>query len=152
SFSALAAISIQIVAAVSALASVCMASFRFSPRQALGVTAIASLLISPYAYDYDLPIVGIGLAMLLPDFIRLASERERLAIYGLSFAAASWGLAQATIWSNVGAGNVMPPSMAGLALIAILGLTWRILSRDAVASEGTPLAADAGATARAATC
>ncbi|MGO9475192.1 MAG: glycosyltransferase family 87 protein [Rhodomicrobium sp.] len=149
-FSALAAISIQIAVALFALALVCIASFRFSPRQALGVTAIASLLISPYAYDYDLPIVGIGLAMLLPDFIRLASERERLAMYGLSFVASSWGLAQATIWSDAAAGDVMPLSMAGLALVAIAGLTWRILSRDAKASEAMPLAA--GATAKAAAC
>jgi len=151
-FSALAAISVQIVAAVFALALVCVASFRFSPRQALGVTATASLLVSPYAYDYDLPIVGIGLAMLLPDFIRLGSERERMAIYGLSFVAAGWGLAQATIWPDVGAGDVMPLSMAGPALLAINGLTWRILARDARAPEGALLAAGAGSTAKCAAC
>jgi hypothetical protein len=118
----------QALVAVLALALVCLASFRFSSRQALGLTAVASLLISPYAYDYDLPIAGIGFALLLPDLIRLGSERERMILYILGFVTAGWGLAQAP-WSDVEIRDKMTFSMAGLTLVAMLVLVWRILLR-----------------------
>ena len=38
-------------------------------------------MISPYAYDYDLPVFGVGLAMLLPDLARFAARGERRALY-----------------------------------------------------------------------
>jgi hypothetical protein len=63
-------------------------------RRQLGLTAVASLLISPYAYDYDLPILGIGLALLMPDLARLATARELATLVGLTFAASVYGLAQ----------------------------------------------------------
>jgi hypothetical protein len=109
------------------------------------LTAIASMLISPYAYDYDLTVFGIGIALLLPDILRLGTERERAAIYGLSFITAVFGLAQvARFAAQYGSsmpyaqyGSNMPYEMvrnalsvAGLTLPAILGLTWRILLRD----------------------
>jgi hypothetical protein len=85
------------------------------------------------------------MALLLPDILRLGTERERLAIYGLSFVAAVFGLAQvARFAAQYGSstpyaqdGSSMPYEMvrnalsvAGLTLAAILGLTWRILLRD----------------------
>jgi hypothetical protein len=103
------------------------------------------MLISPYAYDYDLTVFGIGIALLLPDILRLGTERERAAIYGLSFITAVFGLAQvarfaaqygssmpyAQYGSNVPYEMVRNAlSVAGLTLPAILGLTWRILLRD----------------------
>jgi hypothetical protein len=145
-FPAWAAFAGQAVTAIVALAVVCLAIRRgFAPRQALGLTAIASMLISPYAYDYDLTVFGIGIALLLPDILRLGTERERAAIYGLSFVTAVFGLAQvARFAAQYGSsmpyaqyGSNMPYEMvrnalsvAGLTLPAILGLTWRILLRD----------------------
>ena len=67
----------QVIVAIVALVLVVIASYRFSVQQALGLTAIASLLVSPYAYDYDLPIMGVGLALLLPDIVRFGSASER---------------------------------------------------------------------------
>ena len=78
-FSALVATTAQVLVAVLALGMVVLASRRLSPRQSLGVTAIATLLISPYAYDYDVLILGIGLGLLLTDLADLGMERERLA-------------------------------------------------------------------------
>jgi len=136
-FPAWAAFAGQAVTAMVALAVVWLAIRRgFAPRHALGLTAIASVLISPYAYDYDLPIFGIGIALLLPDILRLGTERERLAIYGLSFITGVFGMAQASRFSAEYGSN-MPLEMirdalsvAGLALVTILWLTWRILIRD----------------------
>jgi hypothetical protein len=134
----------QAVTAILALAVVCLAIRRsFAPRQALGLTAIASMLVSPYAHDYDLTIFGIGMALLLPDIIRLGTEGERLVLYGLSFITAGFGMAQVG-GLEVQYGSKMPEevipdalSIAGLTLAAILWLTWRILIRD---YEGRPLA------------
>ena len=64
------------------------------PAQVLGLMALASLLVSPYAYDYDLPIGGIALALLMPDLLRLTTERERVALFGLSCFACLFGFAQ----------------------------------------------------------
>jgi hypothetical protein len=101
-------------------------------QQSLGVTALVSLLISPYAYDYDLPIVAIGVGLLLPDLIRLGVNRERLAIYCLILFTSGFGLAQAFRigGKEIPFGQEMPLSLAGLSLLAIVSLTWGILRRD----------------------
>jgi hypothetical protein len=133
-FSALAGAVAQTLVAVFALAAVILASRRFSLQQSLGVTAIASLMISPYAYEYDLLIAGIGLALLLPDLMRLASERERLALYGLILFAGSFGVVQGFRLSvdlapELRSGDMFL-SLAGFTLPVILGFVCLILRRD----------------------
>ncbi len=65
-------------------------------RFTLGIAAIVSVMISPYAYDYDLPIVGVGLALLLPDLPKVTSPRERSVMYGLIMLVGAYGLLQST--------------------------------------------------------
>lgn len=126
----------QVGVACLALTAVAIAALRGpSPRFALGVAAIASVMISPYAYDYDLPIVAIGLALLLPDLFTLASARERNILYGLLLLTNSYGLLQA---ARLAAQRVteedLPhyfvPAIAGVALIAVLALLLRLLVRS----------------------
>src|SRR5918998_2279842 len=101
--SATTAFTAQVLVAVLVLAMVCLAVRRgFALRQSLGLSAIASLLISPYAYDYDLPIFGIGLALLLPNLRQLGNEREQAALYILSFLTGIFGLAQTFIRLKIG--------------------------------------------------
>ena len=107
-----------------------------SPSFALGISAMASVMISPYAYDYDLPIVGIGLALLLPDLVRLASAHERSIMYALIPLAGSYGLLQSARLATQSGQNLDPdqhfvPAVAGLALMALLALLLRILLRKA---------------------
>jgi hypothetical protein len=127
----------QVTVAVLVLAMVCLlAHGRFRVRQSLGFTAIASLLVSPYAYDYDLPILGIALSLLLPDILRHGSRHEQAAILILGFATCTIGLGQTFIRlkapaeSMSTAGDNMALSVAGLTLLAILGLAYRILARS----------------------
>jgi hypothetical protein len=136
-FSAAIALAAQILVAVLSLTIVFLARHRgFSVRQSLGLTAIASLLISPYAYDYDLPIYGIGVALLLPDLIRIGTRLEQFGFYSLSLLAGLTGLAQTqmeiSFTNNPANGESLPVSLAGLALVALLGLAWRIVARDNV--------------------
>ncbi|KQT11886.1 hypothetical protein ASG40_07740 [Methylobacterium sp. Leaf399] len=120
----------------------------------LGATALAGLFVSPYAYDYDLTLYGIALAFLMPDLIRRASPREQIALLGLSLFTCGYGLL-ASVWHDRRVGQdipypgtaAWPPSLAGFALLAIVVLVWRILSRAAgpVAAparlgDGLPLA------------
>lgn len=137
----------QLVSAAFALVIVALAWRRgFSLTQVLGMTAVSSVLISPYAYDYDLPIFGIGLALLMPDILRLGRSFEKVAIFGLSFAAGGLGFLLGQLKLTVTT-EEMYLSFAGFALIAILGLLWRILNRDRQAAFPRPseLAATQGA-------
>ncbi|CAL8978627.1 hypothetical protein RHODGE_RHODGE_02196 [Rhodoplanes serenus] len=125
----------QVAVALLALAVVAWASRRLPVRHALGVTAVASLLISPYAYDYDLTIVAVGLALLLPDLIRCARSGERGAVYALCVVAGGFGLAQSAVLSarfgpvpELVPGD-MPLSLSGFCLVALLGLLVGILAR-----------------------
>jgi hypothetical protein len=133
-FSAFVATTAQILVAIFALGMVLLASRQLSPRQSLGVAAIATLLISPYAYDYDLLILGIGLGLLLPDMTDLGTERERVALYALILFTGIFSIAQTVVLSestsNKVIGEDMGLSLGGLALVAILIITWRILRRS----------------------
>ncbi len=135
------AMAIQLLAACSALAAVVWANRRLAPRQALGVTAMASLLVSPYVYDYDLPIFAMGLALLHDDIIQFASTRERLGIYGLIAFSSGFGLVDSLLLHarksplDATVDGVVPPDMvpwalAGLTLFAAVLLIFRALLRS----------------------
>jgi hypothetical protein len=123
--------------AVLALVGVALAIARGpSTRFALGIVAVASVMISPYAYDYDLPIVGIGLALFIPDLASLARPRERGAIYALLLLANAYGLLQSARLSTetVAAGGLersMTPAIGGFALMAVLATLLWVLLREA---------------------
>lgn len=140
--SALVAITAQFLVAILALGVVVLASFQLSRRQSLGVTAIATLLISPYAYDYDLLTLGIGLGLLLPDLAGLGTERERLALYALSLFIGVFSLAQISLESTSDKviGEDTHLSLSGLALVAILALICRIVWRSREMRVGSVVA------------
>ena len=143
------AIPIQLLTACLAFAAVLWASRRLAPRQALGVTAMASVLVSPYVYDYDLPIFAIGLALLHDDIVQFASARERLAIYGLIAFSSGFGLAQAFILRGRELSPDIPPwALAGITLFAVLSLIWRVVLRS-VAEPSACVLEGAGSTASA---
>lgn len=102
-------------------------------RQVLALCAMTSPLMSPYAYDYDLPICGIGLALVVPDIVSLTSARERLGLVGLSWLACGWGLVQ-HIHAELSYGPEGPGGLAlsasGVVLLVLLALIWRVLQRD----------------------
>lgn len=125
----------QVVVAVFALSVVALSIYRGLPaRWSLGLAAVVSLLISPYAYDYDLPILGVGMALLLPDLTRLANKRERAVIYGMTLIAGFYGLFQVLRLSvQYGAGAIEHPvpAFSGVALVVLLWLMLRVLLRSA---------------------
>jgi hypothetical protein len=125
-------------------------------RACLGLACMASVQFSPYAYDYDLPIVGMGMALILPDLIERATMRERAAVYIMSIFMGLFGLAQMA--RDVGANSSLSTatlgeesrlSIAGLVLMLLLVSCWSILRRscagapDHVATKHMPQVAAA---------
>ena len=134
-FSGLVASTAQVFVAIVGLGAVVLASYQFAPRQALGVTAIATLLISPYEYDYDLMTLGIGLGFLLPDLASHGTNGERLALYASTLLIGIFSIAETIISAASNAKEAIGKdanllSLGALALVVNLALTWRVLLRQ----------------------
>ncbi len=123
----------QVVYAGAAIAAMAIATQRFSERQAIGVAALASLMMSPYAYDYDLPVFGVGVAMLLPDLLRYGSRAERATLY-----ASALGVELAAFLLAVFGGLVESHgrtlSLGCFCVVATLAILWRVLERSRAAA------------------
>ncbi|WP_310474931.1 glycosyltransferase family 87 protein [Sandarakinorhabdus sp.] len=65
------AMAAQIGLAVVLACGLLLASRRgWPPRQLLAAAIMSSTLMSPYGYDYDLPVLGAAIALLMPDLAR----------------------------------------------------------------------------------
>jgi len=103
------------------------------------------VMISPYAYDYDLPILGVGLTLALPDLARMASPRERDVAYGLILFTGAYGLLQSgrlavQFGQKADPSQHFAPALGGFALMALLVLLLRLLWRAAQAEPALPRA------------
>ncbi|WP_143150234.1 glycosyltransferase family 87 protein [Erythrobacter sanguineus] len=78
------------LAALGLLAWVSLAKFAFRHRAAL-ICAL-SLFVSPYSYDYDLAILGVGLAFIAPDLAARASPRALGALLALGWVTCGYGV------------------------------------------------------------
>lgn len=148
------ALAAQAVTAVTALGFVLLALRRGVPRrQVVGLAVVAGLLVSPYAYDYDLSLYGIGLALLLPDLLDRASRREQAALLGLGWVTSGYGFVAGTINEHLVAASAEPPvalSLPGPFLLILLALMWHVLRRErapASAVQTDPAAASLQASA-----
>jgi hypothetical protein len=126
---------VQGVVAILGVAMIAVAVYQKLPcRQSLGLTAVVSVLLSPYTVDYDLTILGVGLALLLPDLMRSAKEYERGAIYALVLLTGSYGLLQSLrlqleFGSAFNLDDHWVPSVGGITLFALFYLISRIMLR-----------------------
>lgn len=109
-------------------------------RESLGLTAIVSVCISPYAYDYDFLIFAIGLALLLPTLLTNASEWERGVIYALPIPIGLFGYLRAiqigtshtkTTWLDI-------LSIGGFAIVPLIAIIAGILLRNSGAETAQP--------------
>lgn len=135
----------QGIVAVLALAIVLIAVYRSMPvRESLGLAAIVSICISPYAYDYDFLIFSIGLALLLPAIQARAREWERGIIYALPIPIGAIGYLQALQMADSpraeqGLGTL---SFGGFATVPLIVFVVGILLLRAAAPESAaPIAA-----------
>ncbi len=103
-------------------------------RRFLGLAAIASVFVSPYTYDYDLTILAVGLALLLPDLLARARGVEAALLVTLCWVASGAGFLTATLQGGDAALRAIeagdPPASVGfLALVAVAALLARVLGR-----------------------
>ena len=115
----------QAAMAAASLAAIWLAQRRLPPVEALGTAAMLSLAISPYAYDYDVPVMACGLALLLPAIQQHGRPWERSAIYGLFLVIALYGTWHSVVYGPM----IIGRSPAGGLQLALLSLTGAILRR-----------------------
>lgn len=132
------ALAAQAATAVAVLGLIPLALRRGMPRrQVVGLAALASLFVSPYAYDYDLPLYGVALALLLPDLLGRASRGEEVALLVLGWMVGGYGLVAGGLHEalvGTEAASSVEISLAAPPFLLLLALVWRILRRGRAAA------------------
>lgn len=105
---------------------------RMPARRALALACAGGLLFSPYSYDYDLPVLGVALALVARDFALRARSAEICVAILLAWVAGGTGLVLAHFRHVLmtGDGSLAPVSPAPVALLALLALGGWVLSRQ----------------------
>lgn len=102
-FDAGTALAIHAIGAV--IAVLCILALWFKARNGRLIVAgamVGSLFISPYNYDYDLSILGLAIAYVLPDLLARTKSWETVLLCGLTWLTTGWGI---LIYSIVMAGG-----------------------------------------------
>lgn len=139
----------QSLLAMAACAVIVAAARRWKDRRNIAaLAAFCSLLVSPYSYDYDLTILGIAAAMLMPALHERAGQGSFWAMTGLCWIATGYGLALSFHNEQVGSrltpeqaispvmGDYSPPSIGSIALLALAVLV--VSSLRASPASGPP--------------
>lgn len=101
---------------------------KWSRHQMLAVATMSSLFISPYAYDYDLQILGLALALLMSDLCKYSSGRQLIFIL-----ISAWLSTQSFFLSFIfGSGTI---ALNSLALLFICTYCLFIIRRGAASAR-----------------
>ena len=141
-----AAMTLQVVSAVVSLGILgfaCAKGVAFNRLAALACAA--TVCVSPYGYDYDLTVLGVGIAFIFPEIIARGTSRQFLSWFALTWLACGYGLAWSTAMADDGTGVALDASNAGVSVIApvlwlLFWLTYRILTQPPAveAAEAEP--------------
>jgi hypothetical protein len=99
---------------------------RLPRRQALGIGMLTTVFFSPYAYDYDLSVLGVALALLLPDTVARATGRALFVMVALLWVACGAGITLALLAPALHLGREHLPSLGAVALVPFCLLVLRI--------------------------
>ena len=119
--SADASIAVHITTGLALLSAVARAAARGDARVGSGLTMMGSCFISPYLYDYDLAIAGLGFAMVLPAMSCAARRRWVVPCLCLLVLAEGFGLLESLalpIRVSMGA-----PSLLACLAVVLFALT-----------------------------
>ncbi|WP_417627833.1 glycosyltransferase family 87 protein [Pararhodobacter aggregans] len=125
----------QIATALLACGAVTLAVLRNWPlRHSLAVACFAAIPVSPYVYDYDMAVLGVGFALIARDLAARCSAMEDILILTLFWVAGGWGMAHALgmaglSWEDGSAAARATLSFGAAAYLLLLALIGRILSR-----------------------
>lgn len=87
-------------------------------RRLLGVTAFATLFISPYMYDYDHTILGLGVGLLMPDIVRYVKEGTKIYLLTCLF----FGTLSGLVFYSQSETRVYMESLVGKGYYAVMGV------------------------------
>jgi hypothetical protein len=116
----------------------------YEPRVLAAVACAVALLVSPYSYDYDLAILGVGIAFVLPRIIEHSSPSELRLLLFLSWITTGYGLAVNTMGEGFTTATAVtsldldadtPLSATAFGLLPLLAVGFAILRRSGVAGE-----------------
>ena len=101
------------------------------PRLLAAVACVSSLFVSPYSYDYDLAILGVAIAFVLPEVIERARKWELLGMLALLWFATGYGLALVVYFGDPDTGlrSVGLWSLGAPALILLVIASCSVLCR-----------------------
>lgn len=106
------------------------------PRILAAAACVSSLFVSPYSYDYDLPILGLAIAFVLPDIIERCGKWQLLGLLLLSWFATGYGLALVLLFGDPDTGLQSGGwwSLAAPALILLVATGCVVLHRGETSS------------------
>lgn len=122
------ALLLHVAAALSALALAAMAAGRLPDRPAVGLCVMATAFVSPYLYDYDLPVFCVGLALTLPALAEALGPRALGALLAAVAGAEVLGLLLSPL-----AEAAPMPSLGGPILAACFAFSALALRRGGTA-------------------
>ncbi|MFN4100677.1 MAG: glycosyltransferase family 87 protein [Pararhodobacter sp.] len=107
-----------------------------APRHSLALACFASVLLSPYFYDYDLTIAGVGLALVASDVLARTGIVERLLLLAVAWVAGGWGLFHVVMtsgleWQDLFTVTRNTLAYGAAAYLLLLAMIARILWRPA---------------------
>jgi hypothetical protein len=109
------------------------------PRLVMAGTMAGSLFISPYSYDYDLTILGLAIALVLPDLLARTRSWEIALLCGLTWLTTGWGI---LIYSIAMAGGRTDPAGIGNDTVywsfPAIGLTILVIAATRILRRGQP--------------
>mgnify|MGYP005847604537 CR=1 FL=1 len=112
------------------------------PHLLAALGCVVSVFISPYNYDYDLCIVGVGIAFILPGLLERTRPVEQLALLALCWLATGYGLfaafGRAPEVAELGGGPVSLMALPLLLLIGLIALALRRQVREDNAASVSP--------------
>lgn len=110
---------------------------KLPPHLLAAATCAASLFVSPYNYDYDLCILGVGIAFVLPGLLQRTRALEQLGLLALCWVGIGYGLvaAFAKDADAVGIGKA-PLSLMAPSLLLLIALVALALRREARTRAG----------------
>ena len=128
------ALGAQVALLALACAVIVAAALRAPDRRVVAaIVAFCSPLFSPYSYDYDLTVLGLAIAFLMPVLGERMPERNLWMLVGASWIATGSGFVTTLLHEATGRGatasfgeaaDLLSLGFVGLALLAIMGWRW----------------------------
>lgn len=136
---------LQAAAALAACAATAFATLqRWPARQQVGVALLCTLAISPYSYDYDMPIFGLAAGLLAADVMLRATVTERALLLALAWLSTGWWIIVTVTHPSHQMNQDQIVTVSGLSYLLLIVQTLVILRRAAVPARHPPPEARTG--------